>query len=34
MNVLCMKAENVYQGNSVEFVFIMYAYHNDDKIMH
>lgn len=29
-----MKAENVEWGNCEEFVFIMYAYRNDDKIMH
>lgn len=29
-----MNAENVERGNCEEFVFIMYAYRNDDKIMH
>lgn len=33
MNVLCMKAENVDQGNCMEFVSIMHAYHNHRKIM-
>lgn len=33
MNVLCMKAENVDQGNCMEFVSIMHAYHNYSKIM-
>lgn len=34
MDSLCAKAENVERGNCEEFVFIMYAYRNDDKIMH
>lgn len=34
MDCLCVKAENVERGNCEEFVFIMYAYRNDDKIMH
>lgn len=34
MNVLCMKEQNVDQGNCLEFVSIMHAYHNHSKIMH
>lgn len=34
MNVLCMKEENVDQGDCMVFVSIMHAYHNHSKIMH